>query len=378
MRAGRLLAASLLLASPLAAQGVEVTRPAEGQWLTSYIPFIAAAPNDGPSLEWRMRRWRMADYEDRVTADVAWSLRAGWAPRGSWFGMLRLDQPRLGDGWRLAAEARAQHDHRWGYYGLGETGELDVEAQGGTYWRVARTRYLAWGEVTRRLTGPLHAALGVYGTAATFDALPGSSRFREELGSEVRQEEASARLALVLDLRDREYDTRQGALLEAGWQGGVSDETYGRLYGIARGWFSPTPTTTIAARALASNLSGTPTLESRVTLPAWEGPLSTIGGEDSHRGVPNGRFTGRGALGAGLEVRQAVKDFGDWGAGGLLGFVDAGRAFEAEDFALTLDGWTVGGGGGVWVRALRNNVFVLSVGFAEGETFVGFRTGWAF
>jgi hypothetical protein len=374
----RVAALALCAAAPLAAQGVEVREAAEGQWLTSYVPFLAAAPNDGPSVEWRMRRWRMADYEDRVTADVAWSLRAGWAPGGSWFGMLRLDYPRLGPGWRLAAEARLQHDHQWGFYGIGETDDLDVGARGGTYWRTTRRRALAWGDVTRRLAGPLHASLGAYATAATFDDLPGASRFREEVGERLTQREASLRAAIVLDLRDREYDTRQGALLEAGWQGGISDETFGRLYGIARGWVTPFPTTTIAARVVAANLTGTPTLESRLTLPAWETPASVLGGEESFRAVPNGRFTGRGVLAANLELRQAVKDFGDWGEVGVLGFADGGRVFERDDFALTFDGWTLGGGGGVWVRALRNNIFVLTLGAAEGGTFLGFRTGWAF
>ena len=94
--------------------------------------------------------------------------------------------------------------------------------------------------------------------------------------------------------------------------------------------------------------------------------------------VPNGRFTGRGVLAANLEVRQAIKDWGDLAAVGLVGFADGGRAFGEEGFRLTFDGWTLGGGGGIWVRALRNNIFVFTVGFAEGDTFLGFRSGWSF
>jgi hypothetical protein len=134
----------------------------------------------------------------------------------------------------------------------------------------------------------------------------------------------------------------------------------------------------LAARAWAADLNGTPTLESRLTLPAWETTFETLGGEESHKGVPFGRFTGEGVLAGNLEVRQAVKDFGGFGAIGLLGFVDGGRVFEDEPFALTFDGWTVGGGGGIWLRVMQGSVMQFTTGIAEGRTYLGFQTAWSF
>jgi hypothetical protein len=376
-----LAAALLLWTAPLAAQGIERKEVEPGQWLTSYIPFVAAAPNDGPTIEFRVWHWQKAAWSDRVTNAVQLAGRAGWSPRGSWLAIGRLEWPRLADGWRLAAQVQATHDQRWGYYGLGNTidADRDLETDEQPYYnQVRRRRFLGYADVTRRLAGPLSVSLAAYGTSANFDARPGPSYFREDFAEAFTQNEASARLALVLDLRDREYDVRRGALIEGGYQVGVSTESFGRWYGIARGWVSPTPTTVIGARAFAANLSGTPTLESRLTLPAWENTMSTLGGEESHRAVPNGRFTGRGVIGANLEARQAVKDFQGFGAVGVLGFVDGGRAFETEDWTLTFDDWTVGGGGGVWLRVLQGSVLQFTAGFAEGESFLGFRTAWSF
>lgn len=377
----RLLVALLLAgATPLAAQKVEVRELAPGEWLTSYIPFIAAAPNDGPTLEWRMRRWQMAAYEDRVTHARAYTLRAGASIRGSWFGIVRAELPRLGDGWRLAAELRASSDARWGFYGLGNTTGVDRDQEGDAapnLFDVRRTRYLGYADVTRRLAGPLHLSLAAYGTIADFDARDGPTVFGSVFGESLLQREASVRAALVLDLRDREFLTRRGLLAEAGYQAGISDESFGRWYGVVRGWAAPTRTTVVAGRVLAANLGGTPTLESQLTLPTWEVTTAVLGGEESHRGVPNGRFTGRGVLAANLEVRQAIKDFGEWGALGVLLFGDGGRVFDG-DMALTFDDWTLGAGGGLWARVLRNNLFVFTVGAAEGRPFVGFRSAWAF
>ena len=380
MRLG-LAAALLLWAAPAAAQVVRVEDAPPGRWLTSYIPFIAAAPNDGPTLEFRVWHWRKAEWGDRVTNAVQLTGRVGASPNGSWLAIGRLDWPRLAPGWRLAAQVQATHDNRWGYYGLGNTTGIDrdlEDAQQPYFYQARRRRYLAYADVTRRLTGPLSASFALYGTSASFESRPGPSQFREDFSEALTQNEGSARLALVLDLRDREYDPRRGVLMEAGYQAGLSDDSWGRWYGIARGWLSPTTSTVLAARAFAGNLTGTPTLESRLTLPSWENTMSALGGEESHRAVPNGRFTGRGVLGANLEARQAVKSFGGFGAVGVLGFVDGGRSFESEGFSLTLEDWTVGGGGGVWLRVMQGSVLQFTAGFAEGESFLGFRTAWSF
>ena len=81
----------LLIPAHASAQRIERKPAYPGQWLTSYIPFVATLPNDGPSIEFRARHWQMADYEDRVTHNIAWIGRAAWSPwGGSWLASVGL------------------------------------------------------------------------------------------------------------------------------------------------------------------------------------------------------------------------------------------------------------------------------------------------
>lgn len=373
-----LLAAALLLlpVMPAAAQRVETRRVWPGQWLTSYIPFVAALPNDGPSLEWRMRRWQMAEYDDRVTHNLAWTFRAAYSPwAGSWLGTIGLSAPRLGPGWRLAAGLQAGRAARFGYYGLGNV----TDGGGAEGNRVSRNLYALTADLTRTITGPLAASLMLQGAGTEFRERDATSAFSRDFGPELTQWEGSARLALVLDLRDQEYDTRSGFAADAGVQVGYgAGEDYTRWHAVARGWVPLTKGTVLAARLFGTDLSGTPTLYARQVLPAWEQPFSVLGGEDSHRALPFGRLTGTGVLGANIELRQMVFGRKDMFGVGLIAFADAGRAFEGEKVSLTLDDWTAGGGGGIVLKALRGNIFVFTVGWTERESHIGFRTGWMF
>jgi hypothetical protein len=381
-RLGVLASLFLLLIPALAsAQRIERKPAYPGQWLTSYIPFVATLPNDGPSIEFRARHWQMADYEDRVTHNIAWIGRAAWSPwGGSWLGSIGLSAPQLAPGWRLAGEVQAGRANRYGFYGLGNVTDVntDLDEADKYLYRVRRNLYAANLDLTRQLAGPVGISLMLQGANADFEAI-GPSVFESQFGESLNQWEGSGRLALVLDLRDTEYDTRKGVLADVGFQLGYGDgDDYRRWYGELRGWVPPTPTTVIAARAFASDLSGTPTLYAREVIPAWEQPFSVLGGEESQRALSYGRLTGTGVLGANIEVRQMIYGRQDLGGVGLVAFVDAGRAFEGEKLSLTFDDWTVGYGGGLVVKVLRGNIFVLTAGFSGDEHHIGFRTGWMF
>jgi hypothetical protein len=381
MRLAAALLAFSIFAVPVAAQHIEKKETYPGEWLTSYYPFIATLPNNGPSVEFRAQHWQMAPYGGPVTTAIRFNGRAAWAPwGGSWLGDIGMSAPLLAPGWRLMADVQAGRDTRYGYYGLGNNTTIDPDLTKDTepyLYRVNRALYAATLDVTRRITGPLGVSVMLNGARSDFSSLSPTSVFESEFGTSLSQTERSVTGALVLDLRDNEYDTRRGALFEAGGQYGISDEHYSRWYGIARGWVPATRTTVIAARLFLSNLSGTPTLLAQQTIPGWEAPYATLGSEDSHRALPYGRFTGTGQIGTNLEVRQAVLEKGEYGALGIVLFVDAGRSFE-DDFKMTFDDWTVGGGGGISLRILRGNVFVLTYGIAKNESHVGFRTGWMF
>lgn len=356
--------------------------PPPTTWLTSYLPFIGAAPNDIPAIQFRWRRWLMADYDDRVTARQTFNAMASYTFKGGWLVGVRYDGPGLSDGWRLRASIAAARDVRYGYFGLGNNTEIDKDLADDTQpylYRMRRRRIFGTGELSRRITGPLWAAALINVTDAQYTALPGPSVFRTDFGSQLDEDEISGRLALIYDTRDTEYDTRRGLLAEAGIQyADHANNNYTRWYGIVRGWVPVKNGIVLAGRVLASDIRGSATLDSRYELPAWDRTVALLGGEDSHRSLDNGRFAGTGALVANVEARIPLKSFGDYGAINLLLFADAGRVYEGERLRLVTDDFTTGGGFGLGIRVLRGNIFTLNMGFGPDGPNFSARTGWMF
>jgi outer membrane protein assembly factor BamA len=350
-------------------------------WRTSYFPYITGGANDGPVLAFRVHHFQAAEYEDRVTTNAAFTAEAGITPRGGRHIILRFRAPQLWNNWRVKALAAAGREVRFGYFGLGnetvDNGDLVTDAQPFLY-RVRRARYGGQVDLTRRLQGPWQVALMGNVEWTRFTTLPGPSLFASDFGSELKEEDVSGRVAVIYDTRDLEYNTHRGVLLEAGAQLGSGGDGYTRLYTVLRGYVSPREGTVIAARLAASGMGGTPTLNARYIIPAWEDQISVLGGQYSHRSFDTGRFAGKDVLLGNLEVRHDLIAFGDLGAITLLGFVDAGRVFENETFKLTTNDLKVGGGGGVALRILRSTIFAFN--FAGGPDGFNFSvgSGWMF
>ncbi|MEO5825372.1 MAG: hypothetical protein ABIR59_05745 [Gemmatimonadales bacterium] len=359
-------------------------------WRTSYFPYVTASPNDGAMGVARWITFRQADYDDRVSLRSAIAVEAGYSTRGSRFGSIRVDFPRAAEGWRLAGSARAGKQVHFGV----PDGDID------------RVRYTGWGEVTRRL-GPLQLAvrLAADHTALHGDVVDLGSRYPyapsngctvEQLcfaTDGLRQDDGQLRGALVLDLRDREYDPRRGALIEAGGFVGTAADGYHGGYAMGSGWFTPREGTRITARAGLRAMSSAGAIAALHEIPAWERPITVLGGISSHRALGEGEQVGRGVLLAGMEVRHDVMNFGAIGAFSVLGFVDGGRvfsdlspladpdptqAYNNGDLRLTVNDWTWGVGGGFSLRILRAAQLTMTVGRAEGRTrvYVGAGTAW--
>ncbi len=380
----------LLAASPLAAQEDEEYH---SPWRLSYFPYISGGVNDGPVISARLRYWQPAAYEDRVTANGAFDVAAGFTLRGGRYATARFTAPGLVEGWRFQAAVLADRQVRFGYFGLGNDTEKDddlVTDATPFIYRARRTRYEGTVEATRRISGPLHVAVQGDLESVRFTSLPGPSHFATDFGSELKQDDAAGRIArsaeprsarnraagriaLVYDTRDLEYNTRQGLLLEAGAQVGSGGDGYTRLYGIFRGYLTVREGTVVAARLAASGMGGTPPLNARYQLPGWEDGLLVLGGVESHRALDAGRKSGRGTLFGNLEVRHDLLNLGDLGAITLLAFVDAGRVFEEESFRLTTEDLDVGGGGGFALRILRSTIFTFN--FAGGPDGFNFEVG---
>ncbi len=369
---------TLLSAARALAQEEDTGAP----WRTSYFPYLSGGANDGPVVNFRLRYWQAAEYDDRVTANAALNAEVGITPRGGRHGYVQFRAPQLLEGWRFDAKIGAARQVRFGYFGLGNDTEYNKDAvteQQPFLYRMRRTRYRGILEVTRTLRGPLMLAVLGDVERARFTSLPGVSLFATDFPSgELKQTDVSGRVALVYDTRDNEYNTRQGLLLEAGTQVGSGGDGYTRLYTVLRGYLSPREGTVVAARLGASGMGGTPSLDARYRIPGWEKEIPVLGGEYSHRSLDTGRLAGRHVLFGNLEVRHVLLSLGDLGAITLLGFVDAGRVFEGESFSLTTEDMKVGGGGGIGLRILRSSIFTFN--FAGGPDGFNYSvgSGWMF
>lgn len=366
-------------------------------WRWSYFPYLVASPNDGVLFLARAIRFRQADYYDRVSLRDAIAVEGGYSTRSAALGRVRVDLPLLADGWRLAGEASIERSRHFG------DPAQDQE----------RTRELAMVDVTRRIRGRLQFAtqLGVAHEVDRLDVIQAGFRYpgvpfewpclgnppggsacdRSELG----ETDFRVRGALVLDLRDREYDVRQGALVELGGFIGSGGDGYQGAYGMASGYISPWGGGTITARAGFRALTETTALGIRSVLPTWERETITLGGSGSLRALPTGADPGRGLLMAGLEVRQDLLNLAEAGNIAVLAFVDGGRSFNdpptcpvcvrpfvgplggSGALRLTLEDWTWGFGGGIALRVLRSAQLTVTAARARHETRWFVSSGWS-
>lgn len=388
-----------VLAMPLAAQDTTTTSVAVKEplpWRTSYFPYFTVSPNDGLMGIARVLLFRQAEFGERVTMRDAIAFEGGYSTSDAWFVRSRLDFPKLADGWRVAAALETGKQPKFGW-------PEDP---------VARTRSDIWIDATRRVHGRLGFALrgGVDYQHVTGDAgilyerypltyiepvgCPPTFLCTNDTGYGVQQTDVNARAALVLDLRDREFDTRSGALIEGGLFTGTGggDQSYYGGYAIARGWYSPRRGTRLTSRIGLQAVSKSDATGILQEMPAWESPITTFGGPNSHRGLGISQVSGRGRLLGGAELRHDLLNVGELGAITAVVFVDGGRVFSdpsplvdpapgapvpSGDLQLTLKGWTVGGGGGIAIRVMRAAQLVVTAARGDGVTRWYVSTGWS-
>jgi outer membrane protein assembly factor BamA len=371
LRLGPVLLPLTLLALPLAAQD---------EWRASYYPYLVSAANEFPLIGARYELRRDADWEARWLSDGVVSAAAAAGFQGSRFATVEFKAPGLEDGWRLFARASAVREARLGFYGFGNSSEIDedLEESAVNYYRVKRYQYLGRVEVTRRIRGPLQVAWGGGVVNTKFADLPAPTLFGTTIGLEDEDTDLTGRISLIYDTRDREYNPATGTLLEIGALAGSGGDGYGRYYGEARGFVTPRFGTVVAGRLAAVTTVGDPPLNAFYDLETWEGGRTGYGGRQTNRGLPDGRRIDADQLYASLEVRQTLLDVGDFGSVSLMLFADAGRVFEEGALSLTAEDLAVGGGGGIILRALKGGILTFNfAGGPEGFQFTS-TTGWAF
>ncbi len=381
------MTAGLLVPVAVRAQDTTTTYP----WRLSYFPYVLASPNDGVIGVARAVWFRQSRWDARVPVAAQVSIDAGYSTKDAWLARVEGDFPQLAPGWRLQAEAEARSTPDFA------TVDLDD---------VAADRQVFAVEVTRHLAGPVMLALrgGMSHTAALFYS-PGANA--DLSGPRNSETDWHGRLALIVDRRDREYDTRHGALVQAGVLAGhfgdtyrglsLDDDDYTGWYALAAGWLPLSARTRVTARIGARALSAGAFngFEAERTLPAWEDDITVFGGAESNRGLPEAAVMGRGVLLASAELRHDVVTV-PAASLALIAFADAGRVFvdNACDVArsradppiycgssgtlrLTLDGWTVAPGVGVALRLLRDAVLEATVARAEHATRIYVSSGWS-
>lgn len=363
-----------------------------GPWKLDNFPYFTVTPNDGFMVIGRVQYGQAADFLDRVSMARRIALEGGVSPSGSRFASLRFDAPRLADGWRVASELRIERANRMGYYGLGNSREEIAPGDDSPYVnRVRRNRAVARVEVTRALTGPISLAVAGGTGRTTWSALEGHSVFSDETGhsgGRIEEDDTWGRLALVVDLRDNEYEPKRGVLIEGGVFTGSGGDGYTGWYALFSGYAQPGFGTVLAAQLGGRSMSSEAPLTARYEIQTWEHEVSVLGGPGSHRALAIGRFVGHSVLFGSLELRQQIVDAGDFGGVYGLAFVDAGRVFESDlildaplprqNFRLTTDGLKVGGGIGVGLRILRANVLNVSVARGPDGTKGMVGSGWSF
>ncbi len=384
-RSGAILAAAWLVAvAPIGAQDTTQAYP----WRQSHFPYVTASPNDGVMAMGRVVFFRQARWDDRVSLHSGAAIEGGYSTNDSWLIRARGDFPRLADGWRLQAIAQAQHSE-------GFLADRDPAVPG--------SRQSLSVEVSRVITGPYLLAFRGEAAHLAINAL--------------RETHMQGRIALIMDRRDREYDTHRGMLMQggliigrgrheylgAGLDGGalkIDGVNYTGWYGLASGWLPFGEATRVTARVGARLLSSGAEMnkDSRRIMPAWEDGFVVLGGPESNRALPIAAGLEPKVLLSSVELRQDLFTF-PGGAIAALAFVDGGRSYcngchatvtvrvdngaTRPEYAVAMTGeklsdtWFFGPGVGVAVRLLRNAVLTVTAARGEGRIRWYVSSGWS-
>ena len=296
-------------------------------------------------------------WDARTSVDRQVAVEGGYSTKDAWLVRVQGDFPRLAPGWRLQAIGQAEKDAAY-------------------YAGVPATRQAGSIELTRLVAGPVSVALRGDATHVTLDPVASYAL------SPVSETEYRGRIALVVDQRDREYDTRRGSLFQVGGFLSSVNQVKG-WYALASGWLPLSAKTRITVRA-GARIVNESSIDGIRIMPAWEDEFILGGGPESNRGLPIGSETNTKVLLASAEIRHDLFVF-PGGAVVLLAFVDGGRGYcdcdQLDDFvpppSLPSESWTFGPGGGIAIRLLRNAVLTATVGVAHGKARVYVSSGWS-
>ncbi len=295
--------------------------------------------------------------------------------------------PNLVPGWRFVLSFDAQRLARHNYFGIGNDTEFDgdnVFDSQKHFYRSDIRRMFVRGEVQRAVVAGLRVLAGFHAERWRVDTLSGPSLLAMDADPSlgINTGETTVRFGLVFDTRDDEVTTSSGVLLQA--IVGIADSTfagdvsYTRKTLSAAAYVPVSGTLVLAGRVVGQSMTGSPPLASLHLTDAIDRPYGGLGGARSHRGLAWHRFVGPDKLYSNIDLRYRVAGEPKVFSLSVLGFLDAGRVFDAGDFRVTVDDLHVGGGAGAIATIGRSGVIGLTLGVAEdGLRPIG-HAGWTF
>ena len=363
-------------------------------WFDVFYPKVFYTPVEGLTggayyaLVQPSRSW---DYGTPPPYRISISLDGQLSTSGSRFLKLEARAPGLATGWRFTGRLSARRRAKDNYFGLGNATVFEKDSVSDSqpdFYRAIRTQYVFRAEMQRDLVGPLRVVAGTKAERWRISPQDGPSVLARDLANgadptiDVATDDVSFRVGLLLDTRDDEVAPNSGIVIGAGV--GVADAdiagdvTYTRTTLNAQGYWSPSPLVVFAARAVGEVMGGTPPFGTYYLIEGGTRFYEGLGGSASHRALANNRFLGRDKLFGNVEVRYTVSAIPTLYRLSLVGFLDAGRVFEAEDFRITGEGLKVGGGTGLMFQIGRAGVAGFTVGLGPDGIESDFHSRWTF
>ena len=363
-------------------------------WFDIFYPKLFYTPTEGLEVGAYyalVQPLRSDDFYSPAPYRISFSLDGQIATSGSRFLKLRANAPGLANGWRFSAGLTAHRRAQDNYFGLGNSTVFEQDSVTDTqpnFYRAIRTQHTLRAEVQRRLVGPLRALVGLKAERWKISPPDGPSVIANDLANgvdpriDVATDDVSLRIGLVFDTRDDQVAPNSGVVIGVGL--GVADAdvagdlTYTRTTVNAQGYWSPSPLLILAARVVAQVMGGTPRLGTYYLIEGGTRFYNTLGGSASHRALRANRFLDRDQLLGNLEARYTLAAIPTLYRISLLGFFDAGRVFQAEEFRITTEDLKVGAGGGLIFQVGRAGIAGFTVGFGPDGVQMDFHTRWTF
>jgi outer membrane protein assembly factor BamA len=279
------------------------------------------------------------------------------------------DVPRaFGERVRVAVRANLDRDCCQPFYGLGDASVYDP-ALSGRYYTYRRNRVTGALNVQVVLLPGLRLLTGIAADRGVSAARDTVTLFGQSVVGETRTS-VGPKLGLAYDTRDLERDPRRGVWLEAiAWQGVVLDGgEFTRVTATLRGYASPVPWLTLAARVFGEQVRGDMPLSLLADLGSSFQDFTGVGGAESIRGVLRQRFLGRTRMLTNTEIRLRGPGFrlfgAPWQLGGV-GFLDAGRVWDDRGLGDGSAGLHWGKGAGLRIAWGASFIIGADIGYGR-------------